>query len=182
MESDDSDMLLVPLTDADFAWMIEGGTHPRRGLTLPPGGVDDVATLAHVRRIVQRLHARNCHAAWMMVCNQEVVGLCSFKTPPSPDGHVEIGYGVAALRRRRGHARRAIEALLAAATCDPAMHVVLAETVVPNPASERVLESNGFERAGRRIDAVDGEVVCWRKELRSANREAKRRASHGRSP
>ncbi|GAC1585023.1 MAG: hypothetical protein NVS3B28_07110 [Candidatus Velthaea sp.] len=155
----------MPVTDSDFEWMIRGEPRSERDLELPPGGVDDVATLQHVRRIVARLHAQGSRAAWMIVCGREVVGLCSFKNAPAAEGEVEIGYGVAALRRGRGHATAAVAGMLAQAQRDPSVRVVLAETVIPNYASDRVLENNGFERTGSRVDAEDGDVRCWRKYL-----------------
>ena len=52
---------------------------------------------------------------------------------------------------RRGHATRAVAAMLEAARRD-GVRVVLAETIVDNIASQRVLERNGFERFGTRRD------------------------------
>ncbi len=147
---------------ADFDWLAGGGSERRHGLVLPPGGVDDPVVLRIVRGITERLHAENCRGAWLMVSGGEVVGLCSYRRPPA-QGEVEIGYGVAPSRRGRGHASRAVAAMLEAAHADPAVRAVVAETAVANPASQRVLEHNGFERAGSRVDPEDGEVLTWRK-------------------
>jgi hypothetical protein len=88
--------LLVEARDADFDWMIRGGDS-RNGLVLPPGGVDAPAVLMHVRAIAQRLHEHQGHTdSWMIVANDEVVGLCGYKHPPAIDGMVDIGYSIAA--------------------------------------------------------------------------------------
>ncbi len=155
---------LVEVTAADLDWMASGEPAPGRALRLPPGGVDDPVVLRIVRGIVETLHAQNCRGAWMMVSDGEVVGLCSYRRPPA-GGEVEIGYGVAASRRKRGHATRAVAAMLAAAQADPAVRVVVAETAVDNPASQRALERNRFERTGTRADPEDGEVLGWRRVL-----------------
>lgn len=41
------------------------------------------------------------------------------------------------------------------------MALIAAETGVGNIASQHVLERNGFARAGERINAEDGPVICW---------------------
>jgi RimJ/RimL family protein N-acetyltransferase len=154
---------LVEVTSADFDWMLRVEPHRHRGLTLPPGGVDDAVVLGIVRTIVEGLHAKDCRGAWMMVSGGEVVGLCSYVRPPV-DGHAEIGYGVAESRRGRGHAKRAVAAMLAAARAQ-GLRVVTAETAVTNVASPRALEHNGFERTGTRVHPEDGQVFTWRKVL-----------------
>ena len=155
---------LVAATDADFAWMIRGAGVSERGLTLPPGGVDDAGHLEMLRGIARRLRADGI-PLWMMVAGDEVVGLCSYKHAPTDDGRVEIGYSVAAARRRRGYASHAIAALLDTARTDPAVRTVLAETLVDNVASHRVLVKNGFRRSGTRTDPVDGDLILWRIDL-----------------
>jgi RimJ/RimL family protein N-acetyltransferase len=155
----DAAALIVEVGDDDFAAMLRG-ERLERGYALPPGGVDDPIVLGHVRAIAARLHAAGCRGAWMVVAGAEVVGLCGYKHVPTGSGIVEIGYGIAATRRRRGHATRAVAAMLAAARKD-GVRVVLAETVVDNRASQRVLERNGFRRAGTRSDPEDGELILW---------------------
>ena len=155
----DAAALIVEAGDDDFVAMLRG-ERLARGYALPPGGVDDPIVLGHVRAIAARLHASGCRGAWMVAAGGEVVGLCGYKHVPTGSGIVEIGYGIAATRRRRGHATRAVAAMLEAARRD-GVRVVLAETVVDNFASQRVLESNGFQRAGTRSDPEDGELILW---------------------
>lgn len=159
-------MTILELTDGDFAAMLRGDETVRPGLKQPPGGVDTPDVLAHIRQIAESLHRDGYPGGhWMMVANGEVVGLCGFKGPPSCDGEVEIGYGVAVSRRRLGHATAAIATVVEAARRDPAVRAVVAMTGVDNIASQRVLERNGFERVGTRADPDDGEVFVWRKQI-----------------
>ena len=153
---------MVEVEDLDFEWMLGTEARSRRGLTLPPGGVDDPSILQHVRAIVRGLHEANCRGCWMVVSGGEVVGLCSYKRPPE-NGQVEIGYGMAASRWGLGHATRAVALMVKVAEADPDVHVIGAETVVHNTASARVLEKNGFEKIGTRMDAEDGETLIWRR-------------------
>ena len=152
---------LIELEDADFDWLVDERAPAREGLRRPPGGVDRPPTLATIRRMNQRLVASGCNCAWLIVDNDEVVGLCSFKAPPSA-GTAEIGYGIAASRRRRGHATAAVGAIVDLARADRTMKALVAETAISNPDSARVLENNGFSRVGRRRDTDDGPVNLWR--------------------
>ena len=151
------------VSDEDFAWMLRGEPVLRGGLTLPPGGVDEPGVLTHVREITQRVHAEGCTGAWMIVAGDEVVGLCGYHDTPR-NGETEIGYSIAASRRRRGHATRALQAMVAEAVGE-GLVLLTAETSIANHASNRVLEKNGFVRTGTRVDANDGEVLTWHKAL-----------------
>ncbi|MEM0934344.1 MAG: GNAT family N-acetyltransferase [Pseudomonadota bacterium] len=148
------DTELRPATDEHFAAMIDGKA-PISTLRIPPNGVDDPAILELVRRGASDMLQIGVQGSWMMVAEGEVVGLCGFKRIPSPEGSVEIGYGVAPERRRRGYATEAVHLLIAEAR-DLGVHVVKAETETSNKASERVLERNQFRAVGRR--EVDGET------------------------
>ncbi len=156
---------LIEVSDSDFDWML-GIVQYRESLRLPPGGVDDPGVLRIVREMTQKLHAAGCTGSWMIVRDGEVVGLCSYKRPPAR-GRVEIGYGIAPQRRDAGTATAAVAAIAQIASADPTIDALIAETATNNPASQRVLEKNGFIRAGSRIDEEDGEVVSWIKMLHS---------------
>lgn len=97
----------------------------------------------------------------MVVADNEVVGLCSYKAPPS-NGQAEIGYGITASRRNLGHATGAVKSIIEAARKDPAVQVLLAETAVVNRPSERVLEKNGFSKIGGRDDPDEGPMIMWK--------------------
>ncbi|MGA7202859.1 MAG: GNAT family N-acetyltransferase [Candidatus Cybelea sp.] len=158
------DVVLIEATDADFRWML--GEHCRQnGLRLPEGGVDDPVVLGIVRAITMRLHDAGSRASWLVVCNGEVVGLCSYRRPPA-NRRVEIGYGIALSKRGNGYATSAVAAMVQAAPLDPSVDTLTAETAAQNLASQRVLERNGFARASTRIDAEDGEVIGWTRRVR----------------
>jgi RimJ/RimL family protein N-acetyltransferase len=148
-----SDFTLVPVTDADFDWLITGAGTERAGLTIAPGGIDDdVAILGHVRAIVRRMTDQHESGNWMMVAGTEVVGLIGFHRAPSETGDVEIGYNVAPSRRRRGYATAAVAALVELAAADTRIVAIVAGTDPENIASQRALERNGFQTTGRSTD------------------------------
>ena len=157
---------IVELCDADLAEMLRGAPAVRPGLAVPPGGVDDPVVVSHVRRILAGLRAAGYERGhWMIVAGGEVVGLCGIRHPPSADGEVEIGYGIAAARRRRGCMTRGLALMLDDLRRDPSIRAVLAETAADNVASQRVLIGNGFDRIGTRVDPADGDLIRWRKRL-----------------
>jgi RimJ/RimL family protein N-acetyltransferase len=152
---------LIEATDGHFAWMLGEAPPPAR-LSLPPGGVDEACVLRWLRRNLARFGQPG---NWLVVAEGEVVGLCSHKTAPSADGAVEIGYAVAAERRRLGHATQAVSLLIRAARRDPRIRRLVAETAVGNLPSQRVLEANGFAKTGTGVDADEGDMIVWALEL-----------------
>ena len=155
---------LVEARDDDFGWML-GGAPGGHGLCLPPGGVDQPATLTILRDAARAIYAGHDRGAWMIVEGNEVVGLCGYRAAPDADGAVEIGYGVAESRRNLGHATRAVEEMIAVAVSDPAARIMLAVTLADNPVSQRCLIRNGFAEEARGFDEVEGHVVLWRHNL-----------------
>jgi RimJ/RimL family protein N-acetyltransferase len=157
---------LVEAVDEHFAWMLGEIPAPRSDLQLPPDGVDSPGVVRLLRDMTSRMRQAGCRGSWLIVAGCEVVGLCSYKQPPSIDGKVEIGYGIAAGRRDRGYASRAVHAMLDHARLDGKISVVVAATAATNIVSQRVLERNGFSRTGVSYDPDDGELIWWQSILR----------------
>lgn len=99
--------------------------------------------------------------SWLIVEDGELVGLCSITRPPA-GGVIDIGYGVAPSRHNRGIARRAVGEIVRWARNTPRVVAITADTAPGNIASQRVLQDNGFECVGDRIDDEDGHLICWR--------------------
>jgi RimJ/RimL family protein N-acetyltransferase len=130
--------MLLEAEDHHFEMIITGGA--LKGCSVAPEGIAPAAVLEMLRALATEVRQQFRPAAWWMVEEDEVVGLCSFKAAPSNDGAVEIGYGVAPSRQGRGVGRRAIiEVLKWAQTAS--LSQVLAETAVANLASQRVLQA-----------------------------------------
>jgi RimJ/RimL family protein N-acetyltransferase len=151
--------MLIEATDAHFATLIAGESPD--GLTVAEGGVEAPELLTMLRGLSAEVGESFEPNAWLIVEDGEVVGLTSLVRTPYVGDTVMIGYGVAASRRRRGVATRAIAELLNWARGDHRVSTVTAETSIHNIASHRVLEANGFTRTGERTDEEDGELFCW---------------------
>ena len=100
---------------------------------------------------------------WLMprlFCDEdrrEVVGSACFKTVPK-DRKVEIGYGVASLRRCRGHATTGLALMVVEAFASSQVDTVLAASSPTNVASRRVLQKCGFVVYGLGTDDDEGPV------------------------
>ncbi|CAN5163278.1 hypothetical protein BH10PSE3_BH10PSE3_25800 [soil metagenome] len=151
--------MLIEATDTHFADLIAG--RALEGLTVAEGGVEKPEILAMLRGLSAQVGESFQPNAWLVVEDGEVVGLCSLVRTPYAGDSVMIGYGVAASRRQRGIATRAVAGLLAWARDDHRVSTVTAETSIHNGPSQRVLEVNGFARSGEREDEDDGPLFCW---------------------
>ncbi len=153
---------LVEAEDRHFAWLL-GEAEGSGEFRIPPGGVEEPDILVLVRGFADLLRRQGCHAHWLIVEDDEIVGLCGFKRAPDR-GRAEIGYGIAASRRGRSHATAAV-ALVLDAIGGLGVTTLTAETAARNCASEIVLERNGFRRAGWRDDPEDGRLTLWERSI-----------------
>ncbi len=151
--------MLINAQDADFAALLAG--EAPRGLRLPDSALAPPDILQMLRELANHIRPQFAPAAWLIVENEEIVGLCSLTRVPS-DGVIDIGYGIAPSRQGRGHARGAVAAIVAWARTEPRVTAVTAETSVQNRPSQCVLERNGFLRTGERTDTEDGDLICWK--------------------
>lgn len=144
-------MRLERAEDGDFDWL--GGRTPApKPLRVAPG-LSPPEVLAIVRTLP---------ANWLMIVDDEVVGIIGVKAFGDDRRSPEIGYGTAESRRGLGYASRAVGLLLQEFERE-GLTQALAETSVDNLPSQRVLLANGFEATGRRDDEEDGPLICWRR-------------------
>jgi RimJ/RimL family protein N-acetyltransferase len=83
----------------------------------------------------------------------ELVGICGFKGRPDTSGSVEIAYSILSSYQRRGIASEAVQRLVSWAFTHHNVREVSAETLPHLKQSIRVLEKNGFKRAGAGSEA-----------------------------
>ena len=86
-----------------------------------------------------------------------VVGGVGFYGGPDPDGRINVGYGIASGFRGRGLTTEALIGLIEVAARDNRVTCVVADTLVDNIASQRVLEKAGFA-----LDRTEGTQVFYR--------------------
>jgi RimJ/RimL family protein N-acetyltransferase len=83
---------------------------------------------------------------WLVCADGEVVGECGWVGGPDADGSVELGYGLAPPARGRGLGTEAVAVLAAWSEQQPGVRRLVAEVVVGNAASRRLLGRLGFEQ------------------------------------
>ena len=95
----------------------------------------------------------------------EVVGSCAFKTPPTPEGSVEIAYFTYPPYEGRGYASEMARRLVELATQAGTVESIVAHTLPEPSASTRVLEKAGLALVGEVIDPEDGRVWRWHRRV-----------------
>ncbi len=178
---------LVALSASHFEWLARAWSAAEApphvdGLAVLLGGVEPPDILSWIAAGAAEAEAAlGAPGAFGIVADGEIVGVVSFKGAPRDvldRREIEIGYGIAASRRRRGSATAAVRALVRdrdegrfGARLD-----LVAETSADNVASQRVLEEAGFTRAasggsavasgspseGSRLDPHEGELLRYR--------------------
>ena len=114
-----------------------------------------------------RIRASNEANPWthpfsiLLRASDTIIGGCCFKGAPSPDGMVEIAYGIDEDHRCNGYATEAANALVAYAFSSGQVQIVRAHTRPEANASTRVLGKCGFKFVGEVIDPEDGLVWRW---------------------
>lgn len=147
-------------TSIDDYTALCAGDAPRHFL-LADTAVAPLEIIKMLTSVADKVRQTFTPVSWLIVEDQELVGLCSVTRPPSA-GVIDIGYGIAPSRRGRGIARKAIGEIVAWARYASHVAAITADTAPDNIASQRVLQFNGFSKIGERIDDEDGHLVCWR--------------------
>jgi len=150
--------MIVESTAADYAALLTNCAP--RGYQLADSAIAPPEVIEMLANVAATVREHFTPASWLIVEDDEIVGLCSITRPPV-EGVIDIGYGVAPSRQGRGAATRAIRDIVAWASTQPEVAGITAETSISNPASQRVLAANGFSRIGERLDEEDGQLICW---------------------
>lgn len=151
--------MIIETTAEDHSALMNGCAPA--GLRLSDTPVAPPEVLAMLADVAASVRESFTPASWLIVDDDEVVGLCSVTRPPE-DGVVDIGYGVASGRQGRGFASGAVGEIVRWARNAPGVVALTAETSVLNQPSQRVLLRAGFRRVGERLDDEDGALILWR--------------------
>lgn len=151
--------MIVEAVAEDYAALLDG--RGPRDLALADSAIAPDAVIGMLAGVAAQVRQTFAPASWLIVADGEVAGLCSITRVPE-GGVVDIGYGVAPSRQRRGLASAAIGEIVVWARSRADVSALTAETGIDNHASQAVLERNGFVRSGERVDKEDGPLICWR--------------------
>jgi ribosomal-protein-alanine N-acetyltransferase len=120
--------------------------------TWPPEFLDPPALEFTLHRLAEGPH----QAGWWLhfvvlargATGRTLIGSAGYKGPPSPDGTVEVGYGIVRDHQRQGYASETVRGLLERAFVVPAVQRVIAETLPELTPSIGVLRKCGFRFIG----------------------------------
>ena len=152
--------MIIETTSEDYRSLLLG--RAPRSFNLADTPIAPVEVLRMLADVAAQVRESFSPASWLIVDDDEIVGLCSITRPPQ-EGVIDIGYGIAPSRQNRGIASCAIQGVVAWAEADPHIRAITAETSPANVASQRVLDRGGFIRVGERVDEEDGLLICWRR-------------------
>ncbi|HPF41735.1 MAG TPA: GNAT family N-acetyltransferase [Phycisphaerae bacterium] len=96
---------------------------------------------------------------------RRLIGVTGFKSAPTDDGRVEVGYSVINSEQRRGYATEATLALIEFAFTDDRVTTIIADTMPDLIPSIRVMEKIGMTRDMDYVSAEPGEERAIRHTL-----------------
>jgi ribosomal-protein-alanine N-acetyltransferase len=164
---------LISHAPKDILALIESAEAYARSFGWPPAnGLRDfyVSTGVSPQWLAQ-LQAAAVANPWMHgfgvvhVASAKVIGAAGFKGPPSPDGAVEIAYGIVPDFQGKGYATEVAAGLVEFAQRSGHVRIACAHTLAQKNASTRVLAKCGFELVAELNDPEDGPVWRWEKRL-----------------
>ena len=120
--------------------------------TWPPDLLDPPSLQFTLDRLAEGPEQAGWWLHFVLLLGTEVrrtlIGSSGYKGPPSPDGTVEVGYGIVRDHQRRGYATEVVRGLLAQAFVLPSVRRVIAETLPELASSIGVLHKCGFRLIG----------------------------------
>jgi len=123
------------------------------GASVPPGWPDDPAAQEGLSWHLSAIERDADQTLWRipLVINRatgSVIGAINLKGPPTPEGDVEIGWGIQADARDHGFATEASLAVVAWAFTLSTVRRVIATVPEPNKASQKVASRLGMSPTG----------------------------------
>lgn len=113
----------------------------------------------HIHRHLEKLREDPSLLGWgvWLVINKEnntIIGDIGFKGKPTREHTVEVGYGIAASSQDNGFATEAVQEIIKWAFSFDDVQKVVAECMIDNHASIRVLEKLNMSKIGTKNDMI----------------------------
>ncbi len=117
---------------------------------------DDVLSMLSQDAVLLEAEPHRSEWSYLAIHTGErvLIGDIGFHAPPDVNGSIEIGYDILAAYRRQGYAVEATTALLNWAFHQPEVRYVVAECLMGNIASIRVLEKLGLHRVSTTYESI----------------------------
>lgn len=133
------------------------------GLHVIDGYLPFAEALQYTLKMMQASQIWHPWLAYLFVFEPDraLVGLGGFKSVPSLERTIEIGYSIAPRYQGRGLATSAAQQLIKIAFASELVDYVCAHTLAEPSASTRVLEKCGMTQISETIDPEDGKLWRW---------------------
>lgn len=147
-----TNLLLIPYTTSLCESILAGDYSLIADMDLMPGAgwpdADVLDTLPRVLVNLAKVEVPNGFQSWMVVdkTSRAIIGDAGFKGLDTLTGSVDLGYGIIASARGKGHAVAAAAALIDWAFTQPEVLKITASCAVSNAASIAVLSRLNFKR------------------------------------
>ncbi len=107
------------------------------------------------------------HTIWLVreKKTNKIIADLRFKGTPDENGEIEIGYGTYSEFQGRGFMTEAVGALIAWAFQQEKVKAIIAETLIANVSSHKILQKNLFIK-GKQLDGY----IYWRLDRTTAHR------------
>ncbi len=147
-------LILEPIRPAWAAAIVAGDLSVvRAGQGWPPADTVDALRLAA---------EHGGQPGWFVTLREDgtVIGDCGWKGGPDATGVAEIGYGLAAPWRGHGYGTELVNGLVGWAATQPNCRRLVAQTLVGNTPSRRLLVRCGFA-----VESCDGPWIWYFRQL-----------------
>lgn len=156
-------LVLIPVTLEIVNDLMEGKTAELEKAGLKVGSKwpteDTFDILPFVKRDLEVYQRPTGFEMWLIVKSEsmDIIGDIGFKGQPDENFEVEIGYGLAENERGKGYGYETLKAMVNWALNHDRVGFVVAECLIENHASARILEKAGFRETHR-----DEELIYWK--------------------
>lgn len=105
-------------------------------------------------------HEPDLFGPWVIVLQEEhrIIGDIGFKGHPDENGTIEIGFSIIASERQKGYCYEAADALIEHGRNHTSVMKIIAECLISNTASARVLHKLHFEEVSRNDEFIKWEL------------------------
>jgi RimJ/RimL family protein N-acetyltransferase len=157
MNIETSRLLLIGATEASLVAELQNRRRLSEVLNVAvpanwPPPLYDQRALEYTRNYLKANPDAKDWVFWYIVLREPqpiAIGITGFKSKPSDDGAVEVGYSVCEQFQKKGYASEAVAELIKLAFSHDSVKRVIAETLPELAPSIRVMEKNGLKFIGR---------------------------------
>lgn len=159
-------LIIIPITYSLMCSVLNGDTEELKNSGINMNGKwprkDTYDILHFLKDIMQKHNEASGFDIWMVVKKEDmtVIGDAGFKGKPDENGMIEIGFGLIEEEQGKGYGLEVASSLMEWAGKQRNVKTIIADCLLNNYASIKVLEKCGMNEVRR-----DSELIYWEKRL-----------------